>query len=236
MKRGVLTLISTICVMVTSVYAQIMIEFWIAWEAARRFNEDRRSRALELLLSTPLTPADLARAHWLSLREQFTGPVVTVLLGDLGLTLFAFAKANWPGEALAAFMTLKLAMSFLFVVNSRALAWTALWLGLASRNTARAAVGALVRILLVPLPPFMVAIAFILGARVSGAAALVMSAATWVILSGLLSYLFYEHSRKRLLSEQSRQFASDSAAPFVVFADEPELAAVDYSQPYALLR
>src|SRR5439155_21913679 len=117
---------------------------------------------------------------------------------------------------------LKLAIGFLFVVNSIALTWTALWLGLASRNTARAAVGALLRVLFIPLPPFMIAIALILGARVSGAAALVMSEATWVLLSGLLSYLFYEQSRKRLLSEQCRQLACQSAVPFITFADEPE--------------
>ena len=225
--------------LIISAYAQITIEFWVAWEAARRFNEDRRSRALELLLSTPLSPADLARAHWLSLWEQFAGPVVTVLLGDLGLTLFAFAKADWPGEALAEFMTLKVAMTFLFVVNSLALAWTSLWLGLASRNTSRATLGALLRIIVIPTAIFMIAILFIWSTRIAaagGAAGPAITAATWVLVSGVCSYLFYEQSRKRLLSEQCRQLACQSAVPFITFADEPEPAAMDYSQPYALLR
>jgi len=161
------------------------------------------------------------------------------LLGDLGLTLFAFAKTNWPGEALAGFMTVKLAMTFLFVVNSIALGWTSLWLGLASRNTSRATLGALLRIIVMPTVIFMVAIAFIWSSGIpaaAGAAAPAITAATWVLVSGVCSYLFYERSRRRLLSEECRQLACQSTTAFIAWVDEPEPPAVDYSEDYALVR
>ena len=127
-------------------------------------------------------------------------------------------------------------MMFLFLVNSMALSWTCLWLGLASRNTSRATLGGLLRIILMPTAIFMVAIAFIWSSGITGAAGPAVTAATWVIVSGVVSYLFYERSRKQLLSEQCRQLACQSATPFIAFADEAQPAARDFSEDYALVR
>jgi len=38
-----------------------VLKFWVAWEASRRFSEDRRNGTLELLVSTPLSVATLLR-------------------------------------------------------------------------------------------------------------------------------------------------------------------------------
>jgi len=106
----------------------ITVQFWIAWEAALRLNSDRRTGALELLFSTPLSPEEIVQAHWSSLRKQFTGPIMTVLAGDLTLALIACRTRAWSGDAISEFLTVMLAMIFLFITNSIALGWTGLWL------------------------------------------------------------------------------------------------------------
>jgi ABC-type transport system involved in multi-copper enzyme maturation permease subunit len=48
--------------------------------AAERFAEDRKTGALELLVSTPLTIREILRGHWKALRRYFAGPAAIALL------------------------------------------------------------------------------------------------------------------------------------------------------------
>src|SRR6185503_12747022 len=57
-----------------------IIKIWLALEACRRFVEDRRSGALELILSTPVTPDDILHGQWRALLRQFGVPILVVLL------------------------------------------------------------------------------------------------------------------------------------------------------------
>jgi ABC-type transport system involved in multi-copper enzyme maturation permease subunit len=223
-------------VIVMAASLHITIEFWVAWEAARRLNESRKSGALELLLSTPLKPAQVVRAQWLSLREQFSGPIITVLAGDLALLLATVQGTPWQGEALAEFLTIMAAMIFLFIVNSISLGWTGLWLGLRSPNTSQATLGALLRIIVLPTAIFMAVIYLLWTSKIAGTEGPEAATATWVIVSGLVSYLFFEQSRRWLLSDTCRQLACQSTVPGLQIALPVEEVAPEVNDNYALVR
>jgi alpha-tubulin suppressor-like RCC1 family protein len=64
-----------------------MLKLWIITEAGHQLAEDKRSGAFELLLSTPLTVADIVRGQWLALRWQFLKPVVVAVIAELVLMM-----------------------------------------------------------------------------------------------------------------------------------------------------
>ena len=53
-----------------------LLSLRLAVVAADRFGDDRRSGALELLLSTTISVREIIRGHWQGLRRQFTGPAL----------------------------------------------------------------------------------------------------------------------------------------------------------------
>lgn len=123
---------------------QVFLKIWIISEACNRLAEDRRSGALELLLSTPLTVRDILRGQWLALYRQFGIPLGAVL----ALEFLVLRKSFTPE-----IVTVNL---FLMVADMAALGWVAMWLGLTARNTSRAILGSVVRILILPWAIFYV--------------------------------------------------------------------------------
>ena len=61
----------------------------LAIVAAERFGEDRRSGALELILSTPLSIQNVLAGHWKGLRRYFAGPAI-IAFGVQALALSYF--------------------------------------------------------------------------------------------------------------------------------------------------
>ncbi len=114
-------------------------KIWIVTEACQQLIEARRSGALELLLSTPLTDRDIIRGQWFALRQQFALPLM--LSGILELTLIFIGKEHrWFYSA----WVLSIPMDFI------ALGWAGMWLGLTAKNTTRAIMQAAVLILILP--------------------------------------------------------------------------------------
>jgi len=117
---------------------QVFLKIWVISEACNRLAEDRRSGALELLLSTPLTVRDILRGQWLALYRQFGIP----LAGVLGLE-FLILRRSFAPEMVAVNL-------LLMVADMAALGWVAMWLGLTARNSSRAILGSVGRILILP--------------------------------------------------------------------------------------
>lgn len=67
---------------------------WSTTLGCQRAVEDRRSGALELWLSTPLTDADLLRGHWLVLQRLFLKPIAILVLGEITLA-WLFFEDRW---------------------------------------------------------------------------------------------------------------------------------------------
>lgn len=61
-------------------FVHLFFKVWMASEVSARFIEDRRSNALELILTTPLGLHDFARGQRLALLRQFGGPLLAVFI------------------------------------------------------------------------------------------------------------------------------------------------------------
>ena len=68
---------------------------WITSQAALCFAEARRSGALELLLSTPLTVADILRGQWLAIRRLFLLPFLLALTFNV-VSVYVGLKGSGP--------------------------------------------------------------------------------------------------------------------------------------------
>jgi len=123
---------------------QVFLKIWVISEACSRLAEDRRSGALELLLSTPLTVRDILRGQWLALYRQFGIPLTSVLVIE-----FLVLRKSFAPETVAVNLVL-------MVADMAALGWVAMWLGLTARNTSRAILGSVGRILILPWAIFYV--------------------------------------------------------------------------------
>jgi len=113
----------------------------LALGASRRILDLRRSGALELLLSTPLSGASLARAEWQVLWHALRWPLAVLgVLSALPIVL-VYAPGTWrPANAAAAFAAMHLVGLAKTLVTPVATLWLGLWFGLKAR-TAAGAVG-----------------------------------------------------------------------------------------------
>jgi len=126
----------------TALGCHSVLKWRVAVEATRRFVEDRRSGALELLLSTPITVRQILGGQLLALWKQFAWPVGAVLVAD-GLFLYSDrSDKEWVMICVAGIS--------MFIADLIALAWVGMWMGLTSRNINRAVSAAVVRILVLP--------------------------------------------------------------------------------------
>lgn len=84
---------------------------WSTTLGCQRAVEDRRSGALELWLSTPLTDAELLRGHWLVLRRLFLRPIGVLVAGQVALGWLFFEEWWLQQLILAAALVLPLDMA-----------------------------------------------------------------------------------------------------------------------------
>ena len=126
---------------------QTGIKYQVAAESCRRFAEDRPSGALELLLSTPLTPEAIVEGHRLALRRIFQWPLVVLALVTLLLSLNVWRDA----EAEAPHLTVAFVLSVVVtLLDCRAAIWLGMWLGLHARSYTVALSSLLSWILFIP--------------------------------------------------------------------------------------
>jgi len=132
----------------TALLAHSSLKCWIAMEASRRLGADRRSGALELLLSTPLRVSEILRGQRIALTRQFGVAVIVVCLVDL--LFIALGLDRIRGDGRAFWTGMWLAGIVIFVLDMATLPPVAMWLSLAGRKGTRAGASALVLICCVP--------------------------------------------------------------------------------------
>src|SRR6185295_7681410 len=69
--------------MFTAFGMHFLLKVFIALEASRRLNEDRRSGALELLLVTPLSLRQIISGQALALRKMFISAMAIVVMVNI---------------------------------------------------------------------------------------------------------------------------------------------------------
>jgi hypothetical protein len=126
------TLIPTILIF------QAFLKVWVVSEACTRLVEDRRSGALELLLSTPLGVSEIVKGQWLSLRRQFERPLLVILVLEFIVLGQEFST------------TTILVNQLVLVADMVALGWISMWLGLTARSANRAILVAIGLVLVLP--------------------------------------------------------------------------------------
>ena len=132
-----------------AIVANLALKYWVAAESSRPLLEQRKSGALELLLSTPLKVREILEGQWLSLRRQFLGPVLAVLAVECWF-MIACAKAATPQAEQRFWMVFWLALMVMFIADFVALFSVGMWQGLIARNTARAVSSTVAKVLILP--------------------------------------------------------------------------------------
>jgi ABC-type transport system involved in cytochrome c biogenesis permease component len=160
----------------TALIAHTALKCWVALEACRRFGADRRSGALELVLSTPLKVSEIVRGQSLALFKQFAGPVLVVVFADFVFMLTEHNESEW--------ILVWVAGMSVFVADMITLSWMAMWTGLTLRQANRAAGAALVKVLVLPWLVFGLLMLFVtLGAFSNPSALSGISEGHFVVLS-----------------------------------------------------
>jgi hypothetical protein len=129
----------------------------LALTATRRLTEDRRSGALEALLTTPVAESSLIAAYHGSLKRAFRWPLV-MLIGMNAALLFtvfaAYRKLHMGGGAWAIFSAFFVGGALITLADFAALRWLCLRESLRSATQMKAAGRALGRLCLMAWPTF----------------------------------------------------------------------------------
>jgi ABC-type Na+ efflux pump permease subunit len=193
----------------TMFLVHLLFKIWFAGEASRRLAEDRQSGALELLLSTPLSPRDIVWGQWLALFRQFGGPLCAVLLADACFLVMGIVGTRFRSDHASFWVLLWGMFVITFLMDLAALASLGMWLGLTIQRVNRATSGACARVLSLPW------ILFALVMTVCGVLSLFSN--DWlneyavVIIGGAISVansLFFDLIARRRLIQDFRAVAT----------------------------
>jgi ABC-type Na+ efflux pump permease subunit len=134
----------------------LTVKLGIASAASQRLAEEKAGGTLELLLSTPLTPEEIARGVWLAVRHQFLWPAVAtlVLIGVSAVVGAFFWTPMDTGERIG-WLATGTAMAVMFVADIAALIWAGIWFGLAAKDVKQAAASTYAHIMALPTCVFI---------------------------------------------------------------------------------
>jgi len=108
-------------------------------QASRFFAEARRTGSLELLLCTPLTPEEIVKGHWLTLRRRFFAPVAAAVGLVLLLLVFGLVEAGRDFILFAVFVGGKsLFLIAAFIADVLAAGWVGMLVGLTAKKPSQA--------------------------------------------------------------------------------------------------
>lgn len=132
----------------TALLVHTSLKCWIAMEASRRLGADRRSGALELLLSTPMRVSEILRGQWQALFRQFGAAIVLVCGVDFSFLLLGLDEIHGHDRAL--WFAVWMAGIWIFVLDMYTLPPLSLWFSFTGRKGTRAGTSALVLVCCVP--------------------------------------------------------------------------------------
>jgi ABC-type transport system involved in cytochrome c biogenesis permease component len=188
-----------------------VLKIWLASEACATLSADRRNAALELLLTTPLPEAEIIKGQRLALWRQFAEPAAAVFLANIFL-LFMEVMRLPAGAGMAnqrdLLVGLHLIVGGSVLVDLLALSWVAMWLGLVQRKPNRAALLALIQILLAPYLLF-----FAFDVMASGSAPNLYSVIIFANILGIGSGFFFAQHANTRLAEWFRRVVADGVPP-----------------------
>jgi hypothetical protein len=183
----------------TSIFLHGTLKFWMGGVVVQRLAEDRRSAALELLLSTPLTTTEIFRGQLRAILRQFGGPLAAVLVADVLLCHSGLRDLYTDRDVyLATFISGMIVL----VADAYTIVWLGQWIAVTAKQPNHAASATLVRVLVFPWLAFMalVTVYSVLelqrrwGLDFSEGQAL----AIWFVLAIVNDIFFLRYARRRL--------------------------------------
>jgi hypothetical protein len=131
-------------------FIHFFFKVWVASEVGARFIDDRRSGALELLLTTPLSLRQFANGEGLALFRQFGAPIALVIAMNV---FFA-----WTAQSVTAFLIGSQSPILYFgagivhlIFDLYAIHWVAIWRSLHLRGTNRTIVQTILLVVILPV-------------------------------------------------------------------------------------
>ena len=192
----------------------LFLKLRLADEAGRQLAAQRSTGNLELILSTPLSVAEIIDGQWLALRRQFAGAIVVCLtIGLASLVLLGMlepAPTTSLGISKANGVLALLAMMVVLVADAVALGWVGMWLGLKLRKPGEIAQGAVFRIMVLP------SLLFVFLVRIASLwpflswlpnTSFAFKTSLWLAL-GLVNDLLFILVSRRMLHRRFRAYAS----------------------------
>ncbi len=158
--------------------AHLFLFFRLCVASAYSLAEDRKSGALELLLSTPLAVPAIIRGRWHGLLRQFFGPALVIAFLHLVLTAYLAWDLD-PPERSSLFhhyatlqqtedqlsVSAMLTGGLILAANAAAAVWLGMWFGIRCQSSATAVWLTFSTILLAPWLAFLL---ILLAAELSG--------------------------------------------------------------------
>ncbi len=194
----------TIVLVVYCLHATLKI--WVAWEASRRFAEDRNSGALELLLCTPLREEHIWQGWLNHLRKRFLAPAIALLMIDFMLMDGGMSATGWwdGGGVLGVAFIASMGM---FIADTYTLSWVGLWQGLTARTSTLACLNCVLYVLILPAAGSL-GVMGVLGLTSFGAAlgSLGLTVAFWFTVGFIVDFTLCGQAMTRL----SRDFRAAS--------------------------
>ena len=149
--RGILFDLHTSATLLFLVH--IVIKLWVVSEVCTRVIQDRRSGAMELLLSSPLSVREIALGQHLALKRIFGKPLFMLLLAELFLMFLALKFMVRPSPTDRALTYL--AATSTLLLDLWALKWLGIWLSLFGKSIERVLVATVARVLVLPWLVFL---------------------------------------------------------------------------------
>ena len=184
----------------------LVFKIWAASEVCSRLIQDRRSGALELLLSTPLSVKAIAVGQTKALGRLFFYPIVFLIALEL-ILLFGGLRHDNPSTRTMRLSVYAIGITT-FLLDLWALKWVGLWLSLTGKSMERVLIATLTRVLLLPWLLFVV-LAGLLGtiAAMGGELQEPVVLWLWAGIAVTFSFWFGAGARRKFLA-QFRDLAS----------------------------
>jgi ABC-type Na+ efflux pump permease subunit len=194
----------------TVLIMNLVIKVWVASEAGRRLGEDRKSGALELMLSTPMSVGDILRGQMLAMKRQFLAPILTMVAVETLYLLYVLHNNGLAGEEYYSTLAYGLSIILFLVLDSLALMLLAMWTSLSAANPNRTMGSVIRKVLLLPLILGYVPVYFYMmfAAFVSGREPGWQVWAAVYFFSGLAADLYFGAMAWRRLQSRFREVAT----------------------------
>jgi len=181
------------------------VKLGMAGAASQRLAEEKAGGTLELLLSTPLTPVEIARGVWLALKRQFLWPTVATLV-LIGVTTVAAAFYWTPMSTMdrVNWLVTGTAVAIMLVVDIAALGWAGMWYGLSAKDAKQASSSTYGMVMVLPNVAFLLLmVTVMIGStllKISVPDSYLAGLAVWFLIGIVNSGIQYRRCRELFFS------------------------------------